>query len=63
MKRILEITTAMLANAWPTFGVPPAVKETNYRPPRSGHTVAQGKRAAAKARNVKRHKAAMRKAA
>lgn len=33
------------------------------KPHAAGHTVAQGKRNARKARNVKRHKAAMRRAA
>jgi hypothetical protein len=46
--------------------VSPADRAAGFKAPRiraHGYTVAHGKRAAAKARNVKRHKAAMRRPA
>lgn len=57
MKRLIE-TTARL------FGIGSKPEEQRIGHPVSrSATVAQGKRAARKARNVKRHKAAMRRAA
>ncbi|AFN39105.1 hypothetical protein G167_gp49 [Burkholderia phage BcepMigl] len=64
MKRILEITRDMLGLA---LGRSTSLRQAELivvePPKRAGRTVAQGKRTAAKARNVKRHKAAMRRAA
>jgi hypothetical protein len=47
----------------PTFAAKRRVHADIGYPVKRGHTTAHGKRAAAKARNVKRHKAAMRRAA
>lgn len=65
MKRILSAAASLARRALP-FVAPSLSAYTESprtAPPKIGMSVAQGKRAARKARNVKRHKAAMRRAA